>query len=299
VDGGFVVLDPLLGGATSGAFAVNDDGLVVGRSSQVLSPHFREVKWTAPDSPVALAAQSTDTDGTAVAVNAFGEAAGQEVVLGFPIGTSVALFWDIHGNFTQISVDAVAFGINDAGAVVGTDALDLLTSSAYIWTEADGKLPFTGRQGDTAVHANDVNNDGVTVGSSGTTTDATHAVLWVERDLPVDLGALATPGFSEALAINDGGTVVGDTDTASGRHAMVWTDPIGMVDLNDVSDAAGLGLVLDSARAVNASGQIAGVASVGGHSHGFLATPVPEASGTAPVWLAFAALHRRRRGRPR
>jgi uncharacterized membrane protein len=295
VGGGFVLLDPLLGGTTCGAFAVNDDGLVVGRSSQVLSPHSRAVKWTAPDSPVALAAQNTDADGNAVAVNSFGEAVGQETTIAIPIGASTALLWDIHGNFTQISTDAAALGMNDAGAVVGSDALDLLSSSAYVWTEADGKLPFTGRQNDTVIHANDVNNADVAVGSSGTTVDATHAVLWASRDTPVDLGALATPGFSEALAIEDGGTVVGDTDTASGRHAMVWTESAGMVDLNEVSDAADVGLVLESARAVNASGQIAGTASVGGHSHGFLATPAPEAASTAPVWIALAALVRRRR----
>jgi len=72
-----------------------------------------------------------------------------------------------------------------------------------------------------------------------------------------------------------------------------------MLDLNAVSDAAGLGLTLDRATAVNASGQIAGLASVGGHSHGFLATPAPEAASTAPVWVAFAGLLRRRRMHPR
>ncbi len=297
--GGFVLLDPLPGGTLSGAFAVNGDGVVVGRSNQIFAPRLREVRWTAPDSPVALGTQSTDTDGTAVAVNSFGEAAGQEVSFSIPLSASTALFWDIHGNLTPISVDAAASGINDAGQVVGSDALDLFSASAYVWTEAGGKLPFTGLEGDTVVHANDINNAGVAVGTSGTTSDATNAVLWIQRDAPVDLGVLATPGASESLALNDAGTVVGATDTSTGRHAMVWTEADGMLDLNDVSDAADLGLTLDRATAINASGQIAGLASVGGHSHGFLATPVPEAAGTAPVWIALAALLRRRRGRPR
>jgi probable HAF family extracellular repeat protein len=299
--GGFVLLDPLPGGTASGANAVNGDGVVVGFSNQVFAPRLREVRWTAPDSPVVLGTQSADTDGSAVAVNSFGEAVGQEVSFGIPIGTSTALFWDIHGNFTQISTDAAAAGINDDGAVVGSDALDLFTSSAYVWTEADGKLPFTGLESSMVVRANDINDAGVTVGSSDTNSTGSdvHAVRWIERDAPLDLGALATPGSSEALALNEAGTVVGATDTNSGRHAMVWTDADGMLDLNDVSDAADLGLTLDRATAVNASGQIAGLASIGGHSHGFLATPVPETTSTAPVWFALAALLRRRRRRPR
>lgn len=148
--------------------------------------------------------------------------------------------------------------------------------------------------GDTSVQAFGINAAGVAVGSSGTDSSNAHATLWVNA--PQDLGVIADNTFNQARAINDLGTVVGIADTAAGRHAMVWTAADGMRDLNDASDAAQIGITLEVASAINASGQIVGNGRIGANVHGFLATPVPESAASWPAlgclgWLA----HRRAR----
>ena len=83
---------------------------------------------------------------------------------------------------------------------------------------------------------------------------------------------------AQALALNSSGVVVGTSSTSAGElHAFVASASAGMLDLNDISDAAGKSLVLYYAEGINDNGLIVGYghSAVDGKNHAFLATPFP------------------------
>jgi probable HAF family extracellular repeat protein len=86
-----------------------------------------------------------------------------------------------------------------------------------------------------------------------------HAYSWTPERGMVDIGL---SGYSAAFDVNASGRVVGGNGS---RHAFSWTEAGGMTDLGT------LGGVFSEARAVNASGQIAGQSSLANDaiSHAF------------------------------
>ena len=90
-----------------------------------------------------------------------------------------------------------------------------------------------------------------------------------------DLGTL--PGGTESFAygINNHGVIVGYSTTANGTfRAVMWADGK-IINLNRFLPrrAKVAGVVLGIAYAINDKGQIAVVATVNGHGHGFLLAP--------------------------
>jgi hypothetical protein len=59
-----------------------------------------------------------------------------------------------------------------------------------------------------------------------------------------------------------------------------------MQDLNNLIDSAS-GWVLSRASGINAFGQIVGQGTIGGNTHAFLLTPVPEPSSLFLLGIAF------------
>jgi probable HAF family extracellular repeat protein len=94
-----------------------------------------------------------------------------------------------------------------------------------------------------------INNRNEIAGSSGSSGETVHAVLWRDGEI-IDLGTLGGAA-SRAWGINDRGQVVGAALTASGEdHAFLWEDGV-MTDLS----AAG---PFQRAFAVNQRGEIVG-----------------------------------------
>jgi len=186
-----------------------------------------------------------------------------------------------------------AYGINDAGQVVGSSLATDGFMHAFLWQ--DGTMTdLGGLPGYQFSVAWDINAAGQVVGSSYGADGITHAVLWENggvRDLG-NLGGRATTAY----AINDAGQVVGISISADDRiDAFLWRDGV-MTKLPIPADGGG------RASDINEAGQV-----VGGHYlYMTSATPVAPPPGTAFLIAAaglgvatFAFYHARRNFRPR
>lgn len=130
--------------------------------------------------------------------------------------------------------EAVAFGLNDAGQVVGWSIVgEEIIRHAYLWTDGTmvdlGVLP-----GDEESTARDVNDAGVVVGTSESGiqegSGTYHPFLWSAGEL-TELPGLGGQGW--AVRINEGGTVCGFSwDEFGAERAVTWTD-------GEVTDIAG------------------------------------------------------------
>jgi probable HAF family extracellular repeat protein len=153
-----------------------------------------------------------------------------------------------------------AFGLNDAGQVVGYSKLANLQEHAFLWdngvmTDLDPNgMTFGGR----ASQANSINDAGQIVGYALTPW---HAVLWQDGQM-IDLGTLGGL-HSAASSINDAGQVVGGAYTSDSVDAFLWQQDVGMTDLGAL-DGRG-----SSASTINDVGQVAGASFAGGQ-HAFL-----------------------------
>lgn len=176
---------------------------------------------------------------------------------------------------------SVGLAINDAGQVAGYYSPDGTLQRAFIYDGVEmrdlGSLP-----GDAQSAAYALNANGMAVGTSGPNASAVQAVRFSGGTVE-GLGTLGGDR-SQALGVNGHGDVVGWSGLAASREtgqqkvlyteAFVWRDGL-MTNLNDQLDpVSGEGWVLNSARAINDAGQIAGWGEHFGKKRVFLLTPV-------------------------
>jgi probable HAF family extracellular repeat protein len=115
---------------------------------------------------------------------------------------------------------SAALGINESGVVVGYSLGAL--QHAFVWTNATGMQPL-GTLGGSQSVATAVNDAGVIVGRSTTSTGQMHAFAWKDGVM-MDLGTLPGHTMSEAFAINARGEIVGTSCcTGSSIRAVRWT----------------------------------------------------------------------------
>ncbi|MEH2423166.1 MAG: hypothetical protein V7K48_20310 [Nostoc sp.] len=203
----------------------------------------------------------------------------------------------------------VAYGLNNLGQVVGI----LNSNTAFLYKNGQttnlGTLP-----GDNYSVANDINDSGQVVGSSGLTgVDDGRAFLYSSSTGLQNLGKLRpTDLFSFAGGINNLGQVVGFSGTnnnffapdGNGLRAFLYSDNT-LYDLNDlIAPGLDAGFTLTAASAININGQIVGRGAVNGELHAFLLTPISSVSVAEPtsgfpilsfgaVVILFAALKRK------
>ncbi len=145
---------------------------------------------------------------------------------------------------------SIAYGVNDAGQVVGTSLAGSGYSGAFLWQngamQSLGSLGGNGPSGALAI-----NNAGQVVGFSTNSTPQMHAFLWSGG--MTDLGAFGD-GASYAYAISDTGMVAGwgkvGTYPNITEHAFRWNGS--MQDLGTGSWAQ------SSARGINDNGDVVG-----------------------------------------
>ncbi len=183
---------------------------------------------------------------------------------------------------------ASAYGVNDAGRVVGIGSSPSGFNRAFR-TDANGaSMTELGTLGGDESWAYAINNAGQVAGTSSSLSIDTHAFLFTDVTGLADLGTLG--GYvSRAFALNDAGNVVGTAqDGANAMRAFAWTLAGGMRDLNEFIPVNS-GWVLTEARGINANGQIVGNGLLNGQPRAFLLTPNSGADTTPPVALAKAA----------
>ena len=304
------VLSAIPTGGFSDAYGINNQGLIVGEMGHP-AVSSRPFSWDGTYL-VELATPLGTAVGGAWAVNGSGVAVGYT---GPAVSTSrVATVFNAGGYSIlprlageQLGSESFAYGINNAGDIVGYDSGRAFMFSAGTMTELMV-------QGASSTIAIDIAGDGTVVGAATGvpgvfTPENDHAVVW--------RGGLATVldigRWSELLSVNSQDYAVGQFYTertvsnawnGSLYHALAWTPDDGALDLNDLTDNLGA-WTLHGAHGISETGLIAGdMFAADGRSHAFLLTPIntqlvpePEALSIAFVGLGAAYCSRKRRGR--
>ncbi|MDZ8088637.1 MAG: DUF3466 family protein [Nostoc sp. DedQUE12b] len=194
-----------------------------------------------------------------------------------------------NGVATSIGTpSAVAYGLNNLGQAVGI----LNSNTAFLYENGQttnlGTLP-----GDRYSVANDVNDSGQVVGSSGlTSVNDSRAFVYSSSTGLQNLGRLRpTDLFSIGSGINNLGQVVGLSGTTNdffaadgnGLRAFLYSDNT-LYDLNNLlAPGYNPGFILTAASAINNNGQIVGRGAVNGELRAFLLTPISSVSVTEPT----------------
>jgi probable HAF family extracellular repeat protein len=129
-----------------------------------------------------------------------------------------------------------------------------------------------GTLGGPASDAHDINDSGQIVGRSRTAENASGRAFLYSNGTMTNIGTLG--GDSIARAINNNGDVVGQSYTTMNNtnvHAFIYSNGV-IQDLNTLLPV-GSGWTLLFATDINDYGQIVGVGTINGESHGFLMSP--------------------------
>ena len=296
---GFVVsgaqltlLDPLPNSSSnySAASAINSLGQIVGSSDDQGIP--RAAYWSAATAePVMLeSGGGPDANVYATAIN------DDTTIAGFFTGSGsgntkswTAVKWqpdaDDPTRFRFDKLDtpvpppagtpAGAFGINSAGQIVGSGAVDFIEpiQGPLRWSPAGPVAPLEMLPG-VFTHQYDVvaiNDAAVAVGRLVTPTGAELAICWNADNTIVDLGYPAGFDESAAVDINSAGTIVGRARNATASIAAIYRDGA-WTDLNNLTVNAD-GWSLEAAVAINDQGTIVGLGQFQGSARAFLLEP--------------------------
>jgi probable HAF family extracellular repeat protein len=222
---GMVGLGNLAGFPSSEAWAINEPGQIVGRSS-------------------ILPRSGTITSGRAFL---------------YRKGESGVATMENLGVLSPGDTYSEAYAINDSGKVVGASGSDEEHGQAFLYS--NGSIEPLGRlEGYPYSAAMGIDNDGRIVGWSYSSRVNVQGRAFLYRDGKMeDLGTLPGDSYSMARAIDEHGRVVGQSRDAGGQNrAFLWENGV-MKDLNSMIPADSPLKLLD-AYSISESGEIVGSA---------------------------------------
>jgi probable HAF family extracellular repeat protein len=205
------------------AYAINDAGAIVGDLGSN-DPAF----LLTGDATTRIALNPPDGPAAARAINESGMVAGHSTLPGQE-GTHA--FLHAYGVTRDLGTlggrNSFAYGINDAGVVVGTS--DIAGGRYRAFALRGGGLVDLGTLGGRNSEARDVNNAGAIVGWAGDAGDRQRAFLLSPGGTMRDLNALIAPDgrwtLQVAAGVNDRGEIAGTGLHDGQRRAYVLTPP--------------------------------------------------------------------------
>ncbi|MCC2960012.1 hypothetical protein LK540_06170 [Massilia sp. IC2-278] len=286
-DGGAVIDLGTLGGGSSAAFGISDNGLITGGADRpdgsshsfLYDGGIRDIGQLGVASSGAAVNSAGQVAGTWV------DAAGENHAFLYSAGVAVDI-----GNLGADS--ARATGINEAGDVVGSSFLaDFTAFQAFLYR--DGVIRSLGTLGGPSSWAAGINDNGQVAGTSFIDEETQHAFLYTGGVLQ-DIGSFGG-AFTEARGLNDAGWVVGYSTYADDipgidfSSAFVYRDGA-MFDLNLIVERPGVWSILD-AYGINDAGQIAATACTEfGDCRAVRLDPIPPVPEPRPGALMLAGL---------
>ena len=285
-----------LGGSSSYATALNDDGQVVGYSwTSGASGTPREHAFLYSDGTISDLGTLGGDYSYAAGINDSGQVVGRSETSG---GSYHAF---LYGNGTMHDLGVLpgtsasgAVGINKSGVVAGwSDNPNGGTAQAFLYS--NGTMNALDALGWSNTLATAINDSGQVVGGSDTTSGSYQPFLYTNGTITA-IGALL-PTLNRANSINNSGQAVGYfnyNSPATPIRAFLYRDGT-VYDLNNLIPS-GSGWALDYASGINNLGQIIGWGTNQyGYADSFLLTPVPEPATLALLGLGLAALALKRR----
>lgn len=242
---------------------VNDDGWVVGTTrgpNPWAGVLFRGGDWLILALGRYGAATSVNNQGQVVLRNHCGR-------------TPCAILYE-DGDFTDLGAlpgdhSSLGTAINGSGQVVGGSSGS--RGRSFLWQRDTGMVELALPVQSSSASA--ISENGLVAGSFS--ADGVQYRPYFYRDGEMlDLGTMPGDDRAAALGVNSLGQVVGWSGSRSDpRHAFLWQEDLGMVDLNELIPANS-GWELISAAATNDAGQIVGRGKIGAATHAFLLRPV-------------------------
>ncbi len=252
-----------LGGASSFATDVNDEGVTVGYSlTGGSSSDYHAFRWT-PDGGMTDLGTLGGTESMAAALNARGDIVGTSST---STGERHAVLWPASGGIVDLgtlpNASTAATDINDAGLVVGNVYGDRFTSRVFQWTAEGGlrELDLPGSE----IYVAGLNERVDLTGSFCCgQADVFGMYLAVSRDYFRDLGGV-TNGSAVGNGLNELKQVVGWDEPRSGIDPPApyqlapyfWSEERGFIVLGSLGGTYGY------ANAINDRGYVVGASAV-------------------------------------
>lgn len=278
--------------------ACNGDGSVI--VGTMHNPNPVGFRWTAATGMQVLPGLPGSASGSPLGVSSSGN-----VIVGNGSGTSSSphgVRWTTPGGIQDLGTLpgdtwSEAWGASADGAVaVGKSWVAGRAPRAVRWNSAGNIQDLGVVGGDTESEAYGTNSDGsIVVGESKLYSSFSRAFRWTSSGGMQNLGTLPGAAGAQARSTSADGSVIVGT---SGQRAMMWTQSLGMVDLNAYLPTLGIdlsGWVLQGAVGVSADGTtITGYGTRGGTRSWIATIPAPGGVTVAAMVIGVAARRRSR-----